>query len=150
MKKFFLLCGALVLFSLGAQAQTPEYTAKMAKMMELSGADAVMKELPRQMIDMMKQQTSVLPDSVSQQIENMMAEYFPKMIELMTPIYAKYYSEEDLDGLIAFYESPLGKKMASTQPLIMKEMMGVIPQWGAEFGSKMAEIMKSAKSPAQP
>ena len=62
----------------------------------------------------------------------------------------RYYTEEDLDGLIAFYESPLGKKMASTQPLILKEVMGVVPQWAAEFGSKMSEIVKSAKIQTQP
>ena len=134
MKKLVLLCGALALLALGVRAQTPEYTAKMTRMLELSGSDAVMKELPKQMIGMMKQQVPAMPDSVSRQIEDLMAEYFPKMLEMMTPIYAKYYTEEDLDGLIAFYESPLGKKMASTQPLILKEVMGVVPQWAAVIG----------------
>ena len=150
MKKLVLLCGALALLALEVRAQTPEYMAKMTRMLELSGSDAVMKELPKQMIGMMKQQVPAMPDSVSRQIEDLMAEYFPKMLEMMTPIYAKYYTEEDLDGLIAFYESPLGKKMASTQPLILKEVMGVVPQWAAEFGSKMSEIVKSAKIQTQP
>ena len=150
MKKLVLLCGALALLALEVRAQTPEYTAKMTRMLELSGSDAVMKELPKQMIGMMKQQVPAMPDSVSRQIEDLMAEYFPKMLEMMTPIYAKYYTEEDLDGLIAFYESPLGKKMASTQPLILKEVMGVVPQWAAEFGSKMSEIVKSAQIQTQP
>ena len=97
MKKLVLLCGALALLALGVRAQTPEYTAKMTRMLELSGSDAVMKELPKQMIGMMKQQVPAMPDSVSRQIEDLMAEYFPKMLEMMTPIYAKYYTEEDLD-----------------------------------------------------
>ena len=113
MKKLVLLCGALALLALEVRAQTPEYTAKMTRMLELSGSDAVMKELPKQMIGMMKQQVPAMPDSVSRQIEDLMAEYFPKMLEMMTPIYAKYCTEEDLDGLIAFYESPLGNTDAA-------------------------------------
>ena len=62
MKKLVLLCGALALLALGVRAQTPEYTAKMTRMLELSGSDAVMKELPKQMIGMMKQQVPAMPD----------------------------------------------------------------------------------------
>ena len=60
MKKLVLLCGALALLALEVRAQTPEYTAKMTRMLELSGSDAVMKELPKQMIGMMKQQVPAI------------------------------------------------------------------------------------------
>lgn len=73
MKKLVLLCGALALLALEVRAQTPEYTAKMTRMLELSGSDAVMKELPKQMIGMMKQQVPAMPDSVSRQIEDLMS-----------------------------------------------------------------------------
>ena len=156
MKKSLLsvaLCVMTLLIGISpvsAQGQNKEYQETLHKMLLLSGGLATVDTMVPQIIGMMKQQVPAMPDSVSRQIEDLMAEYFPKMLEMMTPIYAKYYTEEDLDGLIAFYESPLGKKMASTQPLILKEVMGVVPQWAAEFGSKMSEIVKSAKIQTQP
>ena len=156
MKKSLLsvaLCVMTLLIGISpvsAQGQNKEYQETLHKMLLLSGGLATVDTMVPQIIGMMKQQVPAMPDSVSRQIEDLMAEYFPKMLEMMTPIYAKYYTEEDLDGLIAFYESPLGKKMASTQPLILKEVMGVVPQWAAEFGSKMSEIVKSAKIQTKP
>ena len=46
--------------------------------------------------------------------------------ELLTVIagtYDKYYSDEDLDNLIKFYESPTGKKLLSNTPQVMKDTM---------------------------
>ena len=44
-----------------------------------------------------------------------------KLVELNLPIYAKHYTHDEIKQLIAFYESPLGKKMTSVTPLIVKE-----------------------------
>ncbi len=41
--------------------------------------------------------------------------------EAMVPIYASHFSTEDIQGLIQFYESPLGKRMVSTMPQVMQE-----------------------------
>ena len=43
------------------------------------------------------------------------------IIGQLMPIYAKYYTEEDLKGLIAFYESPTGQKMIQVTPDVIKE-----------------------------
>ncbi|MGH9682561.1 MAG: DUF2059 domain-containing protein [Candidatus Acidiferrales bacterium] len=41
--------------------------------------------------------------------------------EAMVPIYASHFSTGDIQGLIQFYESPLGKRMVSTMPQVMQE-----------------------------
>ena len=37
-------------------------------------------------------------------------------------LYLKYYTAEDLDVLIKFYETPAGKKVAVNSPILMKEI----------------------------
>lgn len=56
-----------------------------------------------------------------------LAGYFniDEIIELLVPIYDKYYSEEDLSQMVRFYESRVGQKMLSTAPLIMNDTMTV-------------------------
>jgi len=42
---------------------------------------------------------------------------------LLTLIYDKFYTLEDINGLIAFYESPIGQKMVQNQIPLMQEYM---------------------------
>lgn len=68
-------------------------------------------------------------------------------MDRMVPIYAKYYTQQDMDDLIAFYDTPLGKKLSTVQPQITLESMSVAQQWAAEIGQKVAaKIMQSGVS----
>lgn len=44
-----------------------------------------------------------------------------KIVEKIIPVYDKYYSEDDLKGLIDFYRSPLGIKVLDAAPKILTE-----------------------------
>lgn len=34
--------------------------------------------------------------------------FTPKLVERMTPVYASIFTESELEGIVAFYESPAG------------------------------------------
>lgn len=76
---------------------------------------------------------------------------------LIFPIYDKYFSDEEIVALIAFYESPLGKKTTSVLPQIMNESLAVGEILGREvqesamerIGNEVAPATKSGK-PAAP
>ena len=55
-----------------------------------------------------------------------------EIIERLIPLYDKYYSEADLKGAIAFYESPIGKKILEVTPEIMKESVGILVNYVKE------------------
>ncbi len=62
-----------------------------------------------------------------------------ELVEMVVPIYAKYFEQADVEQLLAFYESPIGKKFVEIQPKLMKESM----EAGAEWGKRLAtEAMK--------
>ncbi|MFA5059573.1 MAG: DUF2059 domain-containing protein [Candidatus Omnitrophota bacterium] len=48
------------------------------------------------------------------------------IIERLVPVYDKYFTEDELKGLIAFYQSPLGKKLLRTTPMIMQDGMAAM------------------------
>ena len=60
----------------------------------------------------------------------------------MVPIYDKYYTEEEINQIIAFYNSPVGKKMISTMPLVMQESMAAGQAWGKQLAAKVAQELK--------
>ncbi len=61
---------------------------------------------------------------------------------LILPVYDKYYTETDIDQLITFYNSPIGKKMINTMPLVMQESMKAGQNWGREIDEKVLARLK--------
>ena len=148
MKKGLLFLAAFVLLTIGAQAQSAEFKASVRKLMAVSGSDATLKMIPEQILSMIEQQAPALPESVKVEIQAMFSEEaLLSLMDQMVPIYAKYYTQQDMDDLIAFYDTPLGKKLSTVQPQITLESMSVAQQWAAEIGQKVAaKIMQSGVS----
>jgi len=53
-----------------------------------------------------------------------------EMIDLVIPVYDKYLSHEEVRAIVAFYESPAGRRLAEVQPQIMQDSMVVGQEWG--------------------
>ena len=73
------------------------------------------------------------------------------LIDLIVPIYDKYFSKEDLLGLTQFYQTPLGKRLNSVLPQLTVEIQTAASKMGEELGrqsmlSVMAEHPDLAKA----
>lgn len=65
-----------------------------------------------------------------------------QLVELAVPIYAKYFSTEEIDGLTRFYQTPLGKKTLSVLPQTMIEMQTESMKLGEKIGrDSMVEVL---------
>jgi hypothetical protein len=60
-----------------------------------------------------------------------------EMVNAMIPIYQKHLTKEDLDGILAFYASPVGLKLQREQPAMTQEGM----QAGGEIGRRRLGAM---------
>lgn len=54
-------------------------------------------------------------------------------------IWAKYFSEEELQTLLAFYQSPAGKKFADTGPAVVAEAYQAVDRWSSRVGEELLE-----------
>ena len=61
------------------------------------------------------------------------------LVNLIIPIYDKYYTEDDIDQLISFYNTPTGKKMIETLPIVTQESMTAGQAWGKLIGEKVIQ-----------
>jgi hypothetical protein len=61
---------------------------------------------------------------------------------MVIPIYEKYYTETDINQLITFYNSPIGKKMIATMPQIMQESMTAGQSWGKQIRQRVLAQLK--------
>jgi hypothetical protein len=56
------------------------------------------------------------------------------LLDLLTPVYDKYLSDEEIKGLIVFYQTPLGKKTLEVMPKVMAESQDEGRKWGEQLG----------------
>lgn len=65
-----------------------------------------------------------------------------QLVDLVVPIYDKYYSDDEIKQLIAIYSSPIGKKLALLTPKVLAEAHAAGEQWGQELGKEcMMEVL---------
>lgn len=86
---------------------------KIIRLLELNGT-----------ISHVKNYMSGFIDSLNQELGGnlkLIDSDFDLMIEASVPIYQKYYTEEQIDGLIDFFSSDLGKSLREKIPLIQQE-----------------------------
>ena len=84
-----------------------------------------------------------MPASV---VGEMRRQFDPKeFVELLVPIYDKHYSHKDLKGLIAFYQSPLGKKMLAVMPGVQRESMIAGRTWGMRMVRRVQAALRKKR-----
>lgn len=66
--------------------------------------------------------------------------------DLMLQVYPKHFTDADLEQLVTFYRSPLGQKMLTTMPALMRDSMQISQ---ATLGAKMEEIAKQVSAEAE-
>jgi hypothetical protein len=125
----------------------PAKDASIRKLLDVIGTRAMMEQTVKNMTDISQANlTRALPKNDSSQ---KFAELFYQKLQtklktddfvsLIIPIYDKYLTSEDIDGLIRFYESELGQRALKVLPLIVQEAQTAGFQWGQRVGQEAAQ-----------
>jgi len=137
--------GMLVLMAslnLFGQAEA-EYRKTLEEMFEVSGTEESYKVAITQMVGMMKQQYPNVDAAIWEEFEKeFLNTSLNDLVEMLVPVYSKHMTQADLKNVIAFYQTPTGKKYADKTPLIMQESMQVGQEWGVKLGEDFVKKMK--------
>ena len=135
---------ALFVFAAPAAAQDGEYRQQLTKMLDKSGALASADVIMDQLIPAMKQITAkeVPADFWDSFRAKWNRKTKDKLVEIYVPIYKKYLTLADLKQIVAFYESPVGKKLAAATPSMTSEGMQAGQQLGMEIAQEMMQEMQ--------
>ena len=119
---------------------TPEKRQRIERLLEVTGALNIAKMMSeavtRQMTSAISQARPDIPaeamDIVAEETNAVISDAMVAkggFIDLIIPVYAKHFSTDELDALIAFYESPVGAKTVSVMPQITREAMQIGQAW---------------------
>jgi len=139
MKKSLLILSFCIL-SLSVNAQNNSKTEKIKQLLELTGSGKMGIQVMNQMMDSFQKSFTNVPQEFWDECKKeMKSEDISNMI---IPIYEKYYTETDINQLITFYNSPIGKKMIATMPQITQESMTAGQAWGKQIGQRVLAQLK--------
>ena len=123
------------------ESATKPDMAEIMRLMELSGSAGMGAQMMDQMLGSFQQSMPTVP---AEFWEAFRAEFdATEIVKLIAPVYAKHFNAEDVAGLIAFYESPVGKKLVKTQPLILQESMAIGQQYSQSVTMRLMEKLKA-------
>ncbi len=65
-----------------------------------------------------------------------------QMVDAAVPLYDKYFSDDEIKGLIAFYQTPVGQKSISMVPKLTADMQSLNAKIGQDAGRQaMQEVL---------
>ncbi|WP_417886601.1 DUF2059 domain-containing protein [Zunongwangia sp.] len=135
MKKIiFILCFVLGTSAFAQQTENDAFQKKAVELIKLTSG----------------QQFEILSEPIVNQIPESNREAFKEELDKslqglyvkLAKIYREEFTEEELDKILAFYDTPVGEKMVETTPKVMQKAMTVGQQWGMELQGIMQKYMQ--------
>jgi hypothetical protein len=134
-----LLCFAPASIAQNTPTETKE--ANIRKLLTLTAAKGLFNRAMESQISAAKTNGTRIPPKFWDEV---LKEVDPdNFIELLLPIYDKHFSNDEIEGLIAFYETPLGKKLISKLPQIMTETTAAGDKYGQQIANKVIKRMQA-------
>jgi len=133
----FLASAVVVVVSIGvyvfsARAQS-QREQRVRTLLALQGADRIAADVLERIYEFFK----TCPNLPNGFVDRFKQELRPaEMIDRVVPIYARYFTSSELDDMIAFYQTPTGRKLAEVEPQIAKECMRIGESWGRDAAER--------------
>lgn len=77
---------------------------------------------------------------------NLRKEYAPRLQQLrqeVVKLYAARFTEQELKDTLAFYKSPLGKKLFTEEPVFVERTMSTAQSWAVKLNEEAMQRMRA-------
>lgn len=142
------ICFLLFPVSSFAESADPAKTAAIHRLLEVTGAIAMGSQMVDQLLSIQAQAQPSIPAEVWADIREEIdfSEFEPAMVH----IYDKHFSANEIEGLLAFYESDIGRRFIEKQPAIVQDSMAAGQAWALGIQEKLrAKLEKRGFKPTR-
>ena len=145
------LVGAALSSPLPAMAATPTpaAVAVAGEVVKMAGATALFNSLVPGVVEQSKilflQQDPGLGGDLNEIAAKMRADLAPRLNELyaeVAKIYAEHFTEQELKELLAFYNSPVGKKYVAEQAIVINASLKFAQDWANKLSDEVTAKMR--------
>lgn len=132
-------------FAPSTVAAQPTKEEKIRELLEISQTETLLQQvlpiLLKHSRDLVSKGHPDIPEEVWEltfgEAEAAFMESIEGFIEQAIPIYDRNLSEEEVDGLLGFYRTPVGRSVVSKLPQVMQESMIAGQSWGRAVGAQI-------------
>jgi uncharacterized protein len=147
-------CAVLVASPLAAQQKAPAVSpAKVTlirRILQLTNAGDLTLSAMEAAMPAQRAATPQIPAEFWTEFSARARREIPQLLERLIPIYDASFSEAQLQQLVRFYESPLGRHLVSVQPTVTVQSIQAGQQWGAEIGAEVGRDLQRRGIQAPP
>jgi uncharacterized protein len=134
------------------RADEASKSAKAEELLQLTQGDQLMKSMEPMMKgmlaqadkDMSAEQRAKVGD-LQEKILELVATNLNKAKPALVKVYSDTYSEDEIDGILAFYKSPAGKAFIQKMPEVMQRSMPVMMQMIGDLQPELKKMMEGIK-----
>jgi hypothetical protein len=113
------------------------------KLLQLNGTMEVANQVRIRFVHDAKEVYATVPQTAIEDFGNRIKP--EDFYALMMPIYARHFSHEEINQLIVFYESPIGRKLIASLPQMNLEAQDATSQWTRELTQKLLQELRAKR-----
>ncbi len=137
-----LVCIGAVSVSRPARAQSAEKAVLIRRLLALTKAAELAVTAMEATVPAQRAANPRIPKEFWDEFMARARKDMPRFIDMLVPVYDSHFSKQQLEQLLAFYESPLGKHLTKVQPEIAVQSSQVGQKWGAELGAAVGQDLQ--------
>jgi uncharacterized protein len=133
-----------------AEEPAPSALALAKELIVLKGStqlwDAVVPGVIEQAKGVFMQTNPALGRELNDVAAQLRTEYAPRasqLVDQVAQLYAKTFTEQELKDALAFYKSPLGRKIVSEEPKVLDDGFRRIQEWTNKFSEEVMGRMRA-------
>ncbi len=140
--------------------QDPEKLNNIKNLLEITGMRNLTRQILNQMLVAMKSEMRNLTRQILNQMLVAMKSEYPQvpqkfwdtfiaeikpddMINEFIPLYSKYFTNDEIKQMIAFYQTPLGQKTLSVMPQLSSESTAIGLRYGKEAAARAIQKLEA-------
>lgn len=112
---------------------SPERKALIKKFLDVFGTTQAMEQNFKMMIDQMAKER---PEEAAKMRDRIVVN---EILDELLPMYDKYFTDDDLNAYIAFYQSPQGQKLTQSLPNMMRDSIEISTRYVQRKFPELAE-----------
>jgi uncharacterized protein len=149
----WLLLAALSLLAVPAAADdlSPQKRADIERLLEMTGATKIGRQMAAMsaahMAQSLRQSHPEIPqkalDILPEEVGALFEAHIGAFLAEIVPVYHRYFTAEEVKGMIGFYSTDLGRKAISAMPGLVSESMVIAQRWGQSLEPAIAERVRA-------
>ena len=121
----------------------PAFRADIVRMLQLTVSEQMAETVFQQVKTTLQ---PLMPEAGDEFWDQMKVEIDTNTLnDRLAPVYARHLTREDVQGVVAFYESPAGRRYLAAYPQIFAESMQVAGQWSQEVYQRVERRIEQAQ-----